>query len=92
MSESMKIIAKKRNEKKAKKRAKKVIDITNKQQDKILDQVVNPLLDDGIAKIIAETYKEYVEEFNGDEVKAVHKIFKVGTALLNTDNFKDDKK
>jgi|TARA_R110000822_G_scaffold51634_2_gene134155 hypothetical protein len=92
MSESMKIIAKKRNEKKANKRAKKIIDITNKQQDKLLDQVVNPLLDDGIAKIIAETYKEYVEEFNGDEVKAVHKIFEVGTALLNTDNFKDDKK
>ena len=92
MSESMKIIAKKRNEKKANKRAKKIIDITNKQQDKLLDQVVNPLLDDGIAKIIAETYKEYVKEFNGDEVKAVHKIFEVGTALLNTDNFKDDKK
>jgi hypothetical protein len=92
MSDSIKHIAKKRNEKKAVKRAKKVIDITNKQQDKILDQVVNPLLDDGIAKIIAETYKEYVKEFNGDEVKAVHKIFEVGTALLNTDNFKDDKK
>ena len=90
MSESLKRIAKKRNDKKARKKAQKVIDITNKQNDRILDQVVNPLLDDGIAKIIAETYKEYVKDFDGDEVKAVHKIFEVGAALLNTDNFKDE--
>lgn len=83
-------LAKKRQDKKANKKAKKIIDITKRQQDKLLDKVVNPLLDDGIAKIIAETYKEYVLEFNGDEVKAVHKMFEIGNELLNTDNFKDE--